>query len=169
MGRWPAQRGPVATHGEAWGDGRLSPLQRKVSWVVQETGQIDGRARLFDRGWGHRDPPSPHKRNTAARTVCSIRELWKLRFSVPQTGYYNDISEEAAALLESLVNNHAFLDGNKRVEFATMHTFLLMNGFDLDVGSKTAYEFMVNAMEQGKFRFALIHEWMAEHFVPRPG
>jgi death-on-curing protein len=87
----------------------------------------------------------------------------------PQTGYYNDISEEAAALLESLVNNHAFLDGNKRVGFATMHTFLLVNGFDSDVGSKTAYEFMVNAMEQGKFRFALIHEWTVEHLVPLPG
>src|SRR6202162_2089452 len=60
---------------------------------------------------------------------------------LPQTGCYNDISEEAAALLESLVNNHAFLDGNKRVGFATMHTFLLVNGFDLDVGSQTAYEF----------------------------
>jgi death-on-curing protein len=33
----------------------------------------------------------------------------------PQTGYYNDLSEEGAALLESLVNNHACLDGNKRV------------------------------------------------------
>ncbi len=30
----------------------------------------------------------------------------------PQTGYYNDVSEEAAALLGSLVNHHAFLDGN---------------------------------------------------------
>jgi death on curing protein len=43
----------------------------------------------------------------------------------PQTDYYNDISEEAAALLESLVNNHAFVDGNKRVGFAAVHTFLL--------------------------------------------
>jgi len=49
-----------------------------------------------------------------------------------------------------------------------MHTFLLVNGFDLDVGSKTAYEFMVNAMEQAKFRFALIHEWIAERLVPLP-
>ena len=63
----------------------------------------------------------------------------------PQTGYYNDISEEAAALLESLVNNHAFIDGNKRGGFAAMHTFLLVNGFDLDVGSKAAYEFMIKA------------------------
>jgi death on curing protein len=83
----------------------------------------------------------------------------------PQTGYYNDIGEEAAALLESLVNNHAFLDGNKRVGFAAMHTFLLVNGSDLDVGSKAAYDFMINAMEQGKFRFAPLHEWISAHLI----
>jgi death-on-curing protein len=87
----------------------------------------------------------------------------------PQTGYYGDISAEAAALLESLVNNHAFLDGNKRVRFAAMHTFLLVNGFDLDVSSKAAFEFVIGAMEQGKFRFALIHERIAAHIVPLPG
>jgi len=87
----------------------------------------------------------------------------------PQTGYYNNISEEAAALLESLVNNHAFLDGNKRVGFATMHTSLLLNGFDLDVTSKAAYDFMIEAMEEGKFRFGLIHEWISAHLIPCPG
>jgi len=84
----------------------------------------------------------------------------------PQTGYYNDLAEEAAALFESLVNNHAFLDGNKRVGFAAMHTFLLLNGFDLNVSSKAAYEFMVKAMENGKFRFPLLREWISEHLVP---
>jgi death-on-curing protein len=84
----------------------------------------------------------------------------------PQTGYYNDLSEEAAALLESLVNNHAFLDGNKRVGFAATHTFLLMNGFDLDVPSKAAFEFMMKSMSEGKFRFALLHEWISAHLVP---
>jgi death-on-curing protein len=86
----------------------------------------------------------------------------------PQTGYYNDLSEEAAALFESLVNNHAFLDGNKRVGFAAMHTFLLLNGFDLDVSSREAYEFMVKTMEAGKFRFALLREWISAHSVPIP-
>lgn len=84
----------------------------------------------------------------------------------PQTGYYSDLSEEAAALLESLVNNHAFIDGNKRVGFAAMHAFLLLNGSDLDVSSKAAYDFMVKTMTEGKFRFALIHEWIAAHIVP---
>jgi death on curing protein len=100
-----------------------------------------------------------------------LRDQGSLEAAVfrPQTGYYNDISEEAAALLESLVNNHAFLDGNKRVGFAAMHTFLLMNGFDLDVSSKAAYKLTIETMEQGEFRFALLHEWIAAHLVPLPG
>jgi death on curing protein len=87
----------------------------------------------------------------------------------PQNGYYNDLSEEAAALLESLVNNHAFLDGNKRVGFAAAHTFLLVNGFDLDVGSRVALEFMMKTLAEGKFRFALLHDWITRHLVPLPG
>jgi death on curing protein len=83
----------------------------------------------------------------------------------PQTGYYTDISEEAAALLESLVNNHAFVDGNKRVGFAAMHTFLLLNGYDLNVSSKAACEFMFKNISEGRFRFVLIHEWIAAHLV----
>lgn len=84
----------------------------------------------------------------------------------PQTGYYNDLGEEAAALFESLVNNHAFLDGNKRIGFAAMHTFLLSNGFDLNVSSKAAYEFMMKTLEGEKFRFSLLREWISKHLVP---
>jgi death-on-curing protein len=87
----------------------------------------------------------------------------------PQTGYYNGLSEEAAALLGSLVNNHPFVDGNERVGFAAAHTFLLVNGFDLDVGSKAAFEFVIKAMAEGKFRFALLLEWMAAHSVRLSG
>lgn len=87
----------------------------------------------------------------------------------PQTGYYNDISEEAAALLESLVNNHAFVDVNERVGFAAAHTFLLMNGFDLGVSSKAALEFMMTSIADGKFRFPLLRDWIAEHLAPLAG
>jgi len=87
----------------------------------------------------------------------------------PQTGYYDDVSEEVAALFESLVNNHPFLDGNKRVGFAATHTFLLLNGFDLNVSSGAACEFMMKTIEAGKFRFALLHEWISAHLVPLPG
>jgi death-on-curing protein len=55
----------------------------------------------------------------------------------PQTGYYNSIEEEAAALMESLGNNHGFLDGNKRIAFTAADVFLRRNGFYIDVTSRT--------------------------------
>src|SRR5947208_9963636 len=63
--------------------------------------------------------------------VHGIRDNGLLESAVfrPQIGYYNNIQEEAAALLESLSNNHPFLDGNKRTAFASVHTFLLVNGY----------------------------------------
>ena len=47
----------------------------------------------------------------------------------PQTGYYNSLSEQAAALLQSLVSNHGFVDGNKRIAIVTTLIFLEMNGY----------------------------------------
>jgi death on curing protein len=81
----------------------------------------------------------------------------------PQIGYYKTIAEEAAALMESLANNHPFLDGNKRIAFAAAHTFLLVNDWDLDVQPMAAYEFMMESISTGKFRFALILEWINKH------
>jgi len=46
----------------------------------------------------------------------------------PQSGYYNDRIQEAAALWESLSQNHAFVDGNKRVAVTMMAAFLRVNG-----------------------------------------
>jgi death-on-curing protein len=99
--------------------------------------------------------------------IHGLRDQGALESAVfrPQTGYYNDIVEEAAALLESLVNNHAFLDGNKRVGFAALHTFLLVNGKDLNVTSEQAADFILATLAEGKFRFALLREWIAGHLV----
>ena len=47
----------------------------------------------------------------------------------PQTGYYEDVIAEAAALLESLAINHPFIDGNKRIAFAVADVFLRLNGY----------------------------------------
>ena len=46
----------------------------------------------------------------------------------PQTGYYASLIEEAAALWESLSQNHPFVDGHKRTAFAATYVFLLING-----------------------------------------
>src|SRR6476660_5046408 len=94
-----------------------------------------------------------------------IREKGLLESAVfrPQIGYYNNIAEEAAALMESLANNHPFLDGNKRVAFAAAHTFLLVNGHDLEVKPLEVYEFMMQSIAKGEFRFGVILEWITNH------
>jgi death-on-curing protein len=83
----------------------------------------------------------------------------------PQIGYYNNIQEEAAAIMESLANNHPFLDGNKRTAFASAHTFLLVNGYDLKVDSPSAYKFVSGAIAKGEFRFSLILNWLTTRIV----
>lgn len=84
----------------------------------------------------------------------------------PQTGYYNSLEEEAAALMESLANNHGFLDGNKRVAFTAADVFLRRNGFYIEVEGAAGYEFISGSMERHEFRFARISEWIRGHCKP---
>jgi death-on-curing protein len=97
--------------------------------------------------------------------ALGIRDKGLLESAVfrPQVGYYNNIAEEAGALMESLANNHPFLDGNKRVAFAAAHTFLLVNGCDLEAKPLAAYEFMMQSISRGEFRFGPILEWINNH------
>lgn len=80
----------------------------------------------------------------------------------PQTGYYRDVIEEAAAMFESLVHNHPFVDGNKRTAFAAVDVFLRMNGIVLDVDDIEAYELIVGSLEQGRLDFERIDRWLRE-------
>ena len=84
----------------------------------------------------------------------------------PQTGYYNSLEEEAAALMESLGNNHGFLDGNKRIAFTATDVFLRRNGFYIKVGATAGYDFINGSMERHEFRFAQILDWIRRHAKP---
>ncbi len=84
----------------------------------------------------------------------------------PQIGYYNELFEEAAALMESLANNHPFVDGNKRIAFSLTDVFLRMNGYFLDVEGEDANKFIRGAMGRGQFRFGLIRGWIAANAKP---
>src|SRR5271154_478736 len=77
-----------------------------------------------------------------------------------RNGYYAGIIEEAAALLESLVNNHPFHDGNKRISFAATDVFLRANGYVLDVDGLAAHKLITGAMERHEFSFAQILDWL---------
>lgn len=84
----------------------------------------------------------------------------------PQTGYYSDSIAEAAALWESLSQNHPFIDGNKRTAFAAMYTFLAINGVELFAEAEPTWQFMSHLYQTGGFRFAALEEWLRQHTSP---
>lgn len=83
----------------------------------------------------------------------------------PQTGYYADLIEEAAALWESLAQNHPFVDGNKRTAFAVTYTFLAINGTRIAEDAEATYAFIMERYETGTFDFGWLTAWLREHTV----
>ena len=81
----------------------------------------------------------------------------------PQIGYYDGIIEEAAALMESLAINHAFVDGNKRVSFFVTDLFLRMNGHFIDCESIEAYDRFMHLFDTNSFRFTELVSWLTEN------
>lgn len=78
----------------------------------------------------------------------------------PQSGYYQDMIEEAAALMESLALNHPFIDGNKRVAFFVTDTFLRMNDAYINCDNEETYVYFMKLFEMDNFRFPEILEWL---------
>ncbi|AGX88712.1 type II toxin-antitoxin system death-on-curing family toxin [Candidatus Symbiobacter mobilis] len=78
----------------------------------------------------------------------------------PQTGYYDDIVAEAAALIESLAINHPFVDGNKRIAFAAADVFLRINGWRLQRMPTQIYAEMMQMFESGTFDIAHLEPWL---------
>ena len=78
----------------------------------------------------------------------------------PQTGYYADLIEEAAALWESIAQNHAFIDGNKRTAFAATYTLLAINGLKLTANADATYSFVAKLYKANQFRFDRLAEWL---------
>lgn len=81
----------------------------------------------------------------------------------PQTGYYEDLAGMAAAMMESLLINHAFIDGNKRMAFFLTDVFLRMNGWHLRVHPGPAHRFIVKVAGDRKDRFQKIEAWIRKH------
>jgi death on curing protein len=78
----------------------------------------------------------------------------------PQTGYYADLVAEAAALWESLSQNHAFIDGNKRVAFAATLVFLDINDVELAADADSVWRFLSAHYERGTFEFDALETWL---------
>lgn len=85
----------------------------------------------------------------------------------PQTGYYDDLAEMAAALFESLLMNHPFVDGKKRVAFFATDVFLRQNGWRLQVDADEAHAFLIGLLERRDCDLAHLLPWLSAHLVAR--
>ena len=81
----------------------------------------------------------------------------------PQTGYYNDVIQEAAALWQSLSQNHPFVDGNKRVSITVAAAFLRINGYQLDFNDAEAFSFIIGLYETGQMHVRQLEAWLRQH------
>lgn len=79
------------------------------------------------------------------------------------SGYYTTLIEEAAALWESLSQNHAFIDGNKRIALACMQVFLALNGVQLKATSQEMMAFTQALYDANRFRYANLLPWLQTH------
>lgn len=97
-----------------------------------------------------------------------LRDLGQLEAALfrPQTGYYKDALDEAAALWESLGQNHPFIDGNKRTAFAATFTFLMINGIQITADSHAAYSFIADCYASNSFAFRRLRGWLLENSAP---
>lgn len=77
-----------------------------------------------------------------------------------QKDLYPDPVDKAAALLESIVTNHPFIDGNKRTGYVLARLLILSYGLDIVATQQDKYD-MVIQVSIGKWEFKLIKEWFS--------
>jgi len=94
-----------------------------------------------------------------------VRDMGQLEAALfrPQTGYYDDIVAEAAALWESLSQNHPFVDGNKRTAFAVAFTFLAVNNVTITADEQAVMKFLLPLYARSSITFARLDAWLRKN------
>jgi death-on-curing protein len=97
-----------------------------------------------------------------------VRDMGMLESALfrPQSGYYPDLITMASALFESLVKNHPFVDGNKRVAFFATDVFLRLNGYRFQVEAKAAHGFLMSLFETDCCDLEHLLPWIRNSIVP---
>ncbi len=76
-----------------------------------------------------------------------------------QLNLYKSPIEKAAAIIESIIRNHPFIDGNKRTGYVIMRLILMDNGLDISANHKDKYEFVIS-IASGDLNYDQIKEWI---------
>lgn len=99
--------------------------------------------------------------------IAGVRDRRALEAAVarPLSGYYADLIEQAAALCESLLQNHPFIDGNKRSAITATGVFLRMNDYELIFVDREMYNWLMNLYETNRVTKAAIEVWLRTHAI----
>ena len=104
--------------------------------------------------------------------ATALRDLGALESATAQprasfdgNDLYPSLEEKAGALAFSLIQNHPFIDGNKRVGHAALETFLVLNGKELSADADES-ERIILAVASGKCGRDGFLEWIRSHVVP---
>lgn len=103
--------------------------------------------------------------NNSVQFLSSDAGLLESALLRPQTGYYNDLAEMGAALLESLILNHPFIDGNKRIAFFGTDVFFRLNGYKLEVVAADAHAFLIGLLERRQYNYDNLLPWIRQSIV----
>jgi death-on-curing protein len=76
--------------------------------------------------------------------------------------FYPSVHEKAGALIESIIKNHPFIDGNKRIGYVMMRLFLLGHGCDIEASQDEKYEFVIG-IASGSASIQDINSWIFSH------
>lgn len=80
------------------------------------------------------------------------------------TDLYPTPQEKAAAIIESILINHPFIDGNKRTGYFLMRSILLLNKLDISAIEEEKYTFVID-IASGKLKFQEILSWINKRMV----
>lgn len=100
-----------------------------------------------------------------------IRDLGGLESAVAQPRMtfngkelYSTIVDKASALGFSLIQNHPFIDGNKRIGHAVMETFLILNGYEISASVDEQVD-LILGVASGNIDRNTFTNWLNEHIV----
>lgn len=86
------------------------------------------------------------------------------RMTFGQQDLYPNLLEKAAALGFSMIMNHAFIDGNKRIGHAVTETFLILNGIEISA-SIEEQERVILAIAAGTLSREKFLEWLQQNTI----
>jgi death-on-curing protein len=78
---------------------------------------------------------------------------------------YPSCFEKAAAIGESIIMNHPFIDGNKRTGYVLMETLLRLDGYKITGSDDIVYSFVIG-ISTGETKFEQIVEWLKQNTKP---